>query len=77
MLHFGEMVTIKHAAQANKMLSLQERRYCTWQAGVQDGCCYDFYVKAKIRSFEQNTNHKLSPLTNLKVCFIFVDIPAE
>ena len=38
---------VEHVAQADKMLSLPERRYCNWQAGAQDGCWYNFYVKAK------------------------------
>ena len=38
--------TVEHAAQANKILSLQERRYCNWLAGTQDGWWYDSYINS-------------------------------
>ena len=36
--------TVEHEAQADKMSSLKERRYCYWLAGAQDGWWYDSYV---------------------------------
>ncbi len=43
--------TVEHAAQANKMLSLRERRYCNWLAGAQDGLWYDSCIEIVFWTF--------------------------